>query len=146
MRGRVTSAKTELADLERRLAQRSSALQKMRAEIADIGRLISAANADAMSKRAALAAQKAANSATQVKIDEIVAERDKLQRMTRELEETNRQEALLHQRLKKKKDGEAGQETIVADIERRAKDADRQFADAGARLERLKAAARQIRL
>ncbi|MFM9846550.1 MAG: hypothetical protein ACKVP3_05260 [Hyphomicrobiaceae bacterium] len=153
MRGRVAGAKTELADLERRLAQRRSTLQKMRAEIATIGRRISAASADAASKRTDLAAQNSANANTQAtadalnaKINELSADLDKLQRLTRELEENNRQEALLYQRLKKPKDGEGGQETIIADIEQRSKTAEQQTADAGARLERLKAATAKMSL
>lgn len=151
MRGRVAGAKTELAELERRLAQRRTALQKMRSEIAEIGRRISTARADAESKRAALAAQNSTNSDTQAKVDalktkinELSADLDKLQRLTRELEENNRQEAMLYQRLKQQKDG--GQETIIADIEHRAKVAEQQTADAGARLERLKAATAKMSL
>ena len=153
MRGRVAGAKTELADLERRLAQRRTTLQKMRGEIAEVGRRISAARVEAESKRAALAAQNSANADTQAKADalkakinELSADLDKLQRLTRELEENNRQEARVYERLKKQKDGEGGQETIVADVEQRAKTADQQTADAGARLDRLKAAAAKMSL
>ena len=153
MRGRVAGAKTELAELERRLGQRRIALQKMRSEIAGIGRRISDARADAENKRTAIAAQNSANADTQAKADalkakvnELSADLDKLQRLTRELEENNRQEAMLYQRLKKPKDGEGGQETIIADIEQRAKTAEQQTADAGARLERLKAVAAKMSL
>lgn len=153
MRGRVAGAKTELAELERRLGQRRTALQKMRGEIAGIGRRISDARADAETKRAALAAQNSANAdmqakadALKAKVNELSADLDKLQRLTRELEENNRQEALLYQRLKKPKDGDGGQETIIADIEQRSKTAEQQTADAGARLERLKAATAKMSL
>ncbi|MET0568316.1 MAG: hypothetical protein ABWZ74_04485 [Hyphomicrobiaceae bacterium] len=153
MRGRVAGAKTELAELERRLGQRRIALQKMRSEIASIGRRISDARGDAENKRTAIAAQNSANADTQAKADalkakinELSADLDKLQRLTRELEENNRQEAMLYQRLKKPKDGEGGQETIIADIEQRAKTAEQQTADAGARLERLKAVAAKMSL
>jgi chromosome segregation ATPase len=153
MRGRVAVAKTELAELERRLGQRRTALQKMRGEIAGIGRRISDARADAENKRTALAAQNSANADTQAKADalkakinELSADLDKLQRLTRELEENNRQEALLYQRLKKPKEGDGGQETIIADIEQRSKTAEQQTADASARLERLKAATAKMSL
>jgi len=153
MRGRVAGAKTELAELERRLGQRRTALQKMRSEIAGVARRIADARADEESKRAALAGQNSANAETQAKVDalkgrinELSADLDKLQRLTRELEENNRQEALLYQRLKKPKDGEGGQETIIADIEQRSKTAEQQTADASARLERLKAVAAKMSL
>jgi chromosome segregation ATPase len=153
MRGRVAGAKAELGDLERRLAQRRTAVQKMRGEIADLGRRISAARADAEGRRTALAAQQSANADTQAKADtlkakinELSADLDKLQRLTRELEENNRQEAQLYQRLKKQNGGEGGQDTIIADIEQRSKAAEQQTADAGARLDRLKAVAAKMSL
>jgi TolA-binding protein len=92
------------------------------------------------------AATQAKADTLKAKINELSADLDKLQRLTRELEENNRQEARLYERLKKQKDGEGGREAIVADVEQRAKTADQQTADAGARLDRLKAAAAKMSL
>ena len=121
---RVGDAQARLKSLDRTLAERSSKLSKMKADIAAIDRVLASGAIDTSINRGALERVRADNARKEELLRPLQAERDMLARMVEELEQDHIVEAQNYKRLRSL--GGPGQdgssplnETQMADLEKR---------------------------
>lgn len=140
---RVQSAQDRLALLDQTFASRRAKLAQMKAEIAEVDKLLAAGSTSKVVQMGMLSGIKADNARKEDIRRPLEAERIKLTTMVSELEQTQRLEAQNYERLKSRQispDGTPAAETDaqLADIERRMKSMEQKETETAALLEAFK--------
>lgn len=147
---RVESAKDRLANLEQALATHRVKLAKMKAEIAEVDKVLAAGASSSVVQMGMLAGIKADNARKEDIRRPLEAEREKLTTMVRELEQAQRLEAQNYERLKSlptSPDGTPAAETDtqLADIEQRMRRMAQKETETAALLETFKQTAAALK-
>lgn len=148
LQNRIGSARERLANLDRKLSERKSAIGKMKADIAEIDKLIAVGRSGMAAQQGTLGSVQSDNSRKEALLRPLQIERDTLENMVRDLEQTQIIEAQNYRRLKSYgPDGGSSPgaaETQMADLEKRIQDFGIKQAEATRRLDQAKKSAAEI--